>query len=215
MVELEENALNDLENILECDEWQDYRRFGGDGRNYNLSNNRTRRILCCKRLRNPSYKHAEKNVLKKYKKKYIYGGSGLLGYQASFLYYFERTPKRRKQISHICGLPIPNGYSVCIEPTHLIDETKILNDKRSICHCFIRHYELRYLRKKNRKQKKLRGPIFVKDIPSAAKKRIAKEVRQINDECKLNGSDGAKYKCPHTNNPCFINYMELDHGEAA
>ena len=71
MVELDdESVLEELEYMLETNEWQSYRRFGGDGKDNNLSNNRTKRILCCRRLREPHYKHTKYNILKKYKYKH-------------------------------------------------------------------------------------------------------------------------------------------------
>ena len=73
---------------------------------------------------------------------------------------------------------------------------------------FIRHYQL-----KNRKNKKIRGPIFVCDISPKIKKQIAKEIFLIRDENILNGPRGKKYVCPHKNNPCFINYIELEYGQ--
>ena len=111
-------------------------------------------------------------------------------------------------------MPVINGWFKCIEETHLVDETKIMNDKRRTCHTFIRYYELKCLRMKHSKNKKQRGPIFVCDVPKHIKKQIAKQVMLISDENELNGSKGKEYVCPHKDNPCFINYIELTYGES-
>ena len=199
-MDLPVNCIADITNFINnTPEWNNYRRFGGDGRNV-----RGRaRIYCCKRLRIPS--KTKRNVLRDYR--INWGGDSLLAYQARFLVYNRRTPRRRKQISHICGVPEPNGYTVCIVESHMTDDTKRDNDKRMTCHSFIRHYELRHRRDGQRQ----RGPIFVKDVPSTDKRIIAKKVMGIYKQNELDGVKGAQYVCPHINNPCFINYSELSH----
>ena len=139
-----------------------------------------------------------------------FGCNMMRAYQASFAYHHGTVPSINHQVSHICGrFQTPsiynNGWSTCIEPTHMISETSDNNIARRRCHHYIRIFIPAVIEKKRNNTKQT---ITVADI-----QRLVNRQKRINIIKRLNIKQSDTYirnlvdhDCNCNTESCFINY---------
>lgn len=187
-----------------------YKEYGGKRRNNR--NNAQWEIKPCKRMLYP--KHQIPNILKDNQNQKIqWPGDNLFAYQAVWIIENGRTPRApffnesKICLSHICGLPKQSKYSVCIEPTHIVEEQIQINLDRKNCHRLIRMYEKHMIRphgynKHPINHRPFGGPIYTTNITKEDKLTVLTKYMHIK---RSDAEELAKGNCGH-NPHCFINY---------
>ena len=139
-----------------------------------------------------------------------FGSNMIKAYQASFVFHHRTAPAVGYQISHICGrfqLPVnyKDTWSSCIEPSHMLSETKDQDAARKHCHHYIRIFKHKVMQNRPNGTKQTITVADVRQVTTAQDRRNI--IKRLNIKQKPQYIDDLVNNICNCNvKNCFINY---------
>ena len=189
----------ELQSLL-IGKWKHCTKYGGIG-----DTKPCIRVRFNDKMANPLRKcHINDDRIKKF------GCNMMKAYQAAFVFHHGTIPAAQYRVSHICGrFQAPkyynDEYSLCIEPTHMLPETKSQDTERKSCHRYIRLFKNKVMVNKPKGSKQT---ITVADIQQVTNQYDRREIiKRVGIKQSIEYINKLiNHTCNCNTKSCFINY---------